>query len=379
MRVHIHTNTHHKCEIRADNSVDFSRYAAAMMGGPRAADAHPRTQSERLRVRGAELKRIYLEMDSGMISMDQFRAKLRALEIIETPATSRLLRDPPVSFTALLKSLATNAEDRPPPTYAAGHVGPNKPMNVYYTQSDAAHATRLRENFSGPRSGPARVRQWSGTAHAPAGGDVIAWRAPPRNTATLDDTREVCDVGVVAAGSAVGPRPGRGNKGGIGRREQSDIVRTILREENTDLDRMETHNQRQFREGLGVQQGPQPHSHHGEAHVMLRETIYGAVRELGAGRQTSAEFRRRLGTLGVEIPRAAQLALNAYDRTGRLKFNAFVRSFDEFFRSLQVRACNCKLRVVKRIAPREQEQPAARCRCRRSSPPARCTHNTQSL
>ena len=176
------------------------------MGGPRAADAVPRTQSERLRVRGAELKRIYLEMDSGVISMGQFRAKLRALEIVETPATSRLLRDPPVSFTALLKSLATNAEDRPPPTYAAGHVGPNKPMNVYYTRDDAAHAMRLRENFGGQRSGPARVRQWSGTAHAPAGGDVIAWRAPPRNTATFDDTRKVCDVGVVAAGSAAGPR-----------------------------------------------------------------------------------------------------------------------------------------------------------------------------
>jgi len=293
------------------------------------------TQAERLQQSAGALRRIFLEMDSGMISMETFRAKMRALHLVETHVTSRLLRDPPVSYTALLKSLAM-PNDGPLPSHPAGHVGPMKPLNVYYTEADASQATKLRETFGGAsqRVGPARVRDWSVTAHASAGGDVIAWRAPPRNTAVLDTTRNNCD-GPPAAGSFAIPDGGRGNKAGIGRREQSDIVATIMQEENTDMDRMETHNTRQFRAGLGMRENPRPHSQHGEAHVMLRETIYSAIRELGAGRQTSVAFRHRLETLGVRMPRAAEVELKAYERSGRLKFNVFVRAFDEFFRSLQ--------------------------------------------
>jgi hypothetical protein len=84
------------------------------------------SQAQRVRDHTRQLSALLGDLEMGRISVDVFSGALRDLGIVETPDASRLLRQLPVSFSALYRALQTDSVAPP----SRGGSGSGKPAVV---------------------------------------------------------------------------------------------------------------------------------------------------------------------------------------------------------------------------------------------------------
>ena len=81
------------------------------------------SQADRVRSLSGRINALFNEFDTGRISLDVFRERLRDMGLRENPEVNRLLRQTPVSFSALLKALTYEG-------HAAGAVPAHVPAGA---------------------------------------------------------------------------------------------------------------------------------------------------------------------------------------------------------------------------------------------------------
>ena len=128
------------CNVLNDGYVNIELLIDTVMRGgrgmPRSGRASPTvtadlrglSQAELVRHLAADIHILFGKMDTGKITLDEFRLGLKSMGLIETHETSRLLRQTPISFRKLLNSLTKTM---------------NEPRKGFGAERTNAHKTRI--------------------------------------------------------------------------------------------------------------------------------------------------------------------------------------------------------------------------------------------
>jgi Ca2+-binding EF-hand superfamily protein len=113
-------------------------------------------RDQRVKRLASDIQSLFNKYDTGYISLDVFRAKLRGLGVDETPEAEKLLKQGTISFTALLRALSATTMPLGDDAVAGE---PSRNSGVVF------------DSALNPLGGKRHVTQ------APKGeGDVVAWR-----------------------------------------------------------------------------------------------------------------------------------------------------------------------------------------------------------
>ena len=280
--------------------------------------------------------------------VDVFREHLRALGLEETPEVQKVLKQTPISFSQLFRALmSTNSSGIPEGAPAGESSNRNQSRSQIFSDQNTPLKRKTSQYFD-------------------AGRDIITWRNSPygspqtqeqpcrreslgRSTGRYDD-KHIRDTG---AGNIIYQRgdlpAGVVQSGDREHRRFSNRAfdRHMPREsgvgkvlwgdyKNDDPDaRFESVSQSYARIGTGgkgVLSRPLTSAgYHTSDGGLVREQIYGIVRQLDQGVIDVNEFRHRMTELNIPIPLTVEKLLTDYQANGSADFARFVKAFEDYF------------------------------------------------
>jgi len=308
-------------------------------------------QEEKVKRLARDIHSLFQRFDAGALSVDHFREDLHALGVEETEESRRLLRQTPLNFSDFFRAL-THTD--PVTQHAAGRVT-NPAASTPSRAPLGLHAAGSGAPLSGRRLGPRANEQK---------GDIVTWRggtaeggAGIGNTRGKYDNRHITETGAGAiifnkeesaehpiqdvadwhsfdrskgkesklpAESGVGKSLWGASKG-VGYAGEQDLPDS----------RFESVTQANARAGLGgAYASARPKTSAGYAtsdHGLLREQVYGIIRQLDSGMLTTKSFAGQLQRLGVDMPAGVAVLLQKYDSNGSATFKQFVAAFQDYF------------------------------------------------
>ncbi len=309
-------------------------------------------QEEKVKRLARDIHSLFQRFDAGALSVDHFREQLHALGVEETEESRRLLRQTPLNFSDFFRAL-THTD--PVTQHAAGRVSNPAAASTPSRAPLGLHAAGSGAPLSGRRLGP-RVHEQQG--------DIVTWRGGTQeggagigNTRGKYDNRHITETGAGAiifnkeetadtpikdvadwhsfdrtkgkesklpAESGVG-KSLWGPAKGVGYAGEQDLPDT----------RFESVTQANARAGLGgayASARPKTSAGYSTAdHGLLREQVYGIIRQLDQGTLTTKGFASQLNRLGVGVPPAVAVLLQKYDSNGSATFKQFVSAFQDYF------------------------------------------------
>eukprot|EP01138_Halocafeteria_seosinensis_P001658 gb/GECG01001699.1/.p1 GENE.gb/GECG01001699.1/~~gb/GECG01001699.1/.p1 ORF type:complete len:834 (+),score=114.25 gb/GECG01001699.1/:1-2502(+) len=328
-----------------------------VMGGAKNIRIPPELQNlpqpEKVRRLAKEIHSLFKEFDSGSMSVDVFREHLRALGLEETPEVQKVIKQTPISFSQLFRALMSTDKTGVPEGAAAG-----EPSNR--TTKDPT--TQLFSDSNTPISG--KSRRGSVRMNSP-GRDIISWRTSHEgsphseyqwqgrfrggttggyNDKHIHDTgagniiyqRGDVPAGVVQSSEGLSKKLSTRafdrhmpRESGVGKALWGDY-------RNDDPDaRFESVSQSYARIGTGgkglLSRPLTSAGYHTSDGGLVREQIYGIVRQLDQGVIDVNEFRHRMNELNIPIPLTVEKLLTDYEANGSADFARFVKAFEDYF------------------------------------------------
>ena len=310
------------CNVQNDGHVNIEMLIDTVMrGGAKsgsgrasptvAPDLRGLSQAELVKHLAADIHVMFGKMDTGKLSLDEFRLGLKSMGLKETHETARLLRQTPISFRKLLNSLTKTM---------------NEPRKGFGSERINAHKTRI--NLFGPQADLWTPKGRVHNGHAEKvmyDSDVVTWtkkqvakdprgkKAPGQYHQNFAESH----FAIRMDGEEIPPL-------------YNTKVAEMMRE--TDEHHFETSTQSTYVNGLG-QKDKLPITsagYHTKDRGLLREQIYSCLRNLDSGTFDANQCRQRLENLGVKIGAASEKHFQKHLRTGQMDFNKFARSFEDF-------------------------------------------------
>ena len=308
-------------------------------------------QEEKVKRLARDIHSLFQRFDAGALSVDHFREHLHALGVDETEESRRLLRQTPLNFSDFFRAL-THTD--PATQHAAGRVT-NPAATTPSRAPLGLHAAGSGAPLSGRRLGPRSHEQQ---------GDIVTWRGGTGegasgigNTRGKYDNRHITETGAgaiifnkeetadcpiqdVSDWHAYDRSKGKEKKlpaeSGVGKSLWGAAKGVgYAGEQDLPDSRFESVTQANARAGLGgAYASARPKTSAGYATAdqgLLREQVYGVIRQLDQGTLTTKSFAAQLQRLGVDMPPAVSVLLQKYDSNGSATFKQFVGAFQDYF------------------------------------------------
>ena len=301
------------CDVLESGLVDVSRLLdlSQSANSDSSARAGAMDQADRVRNQSSAIHRVFIEFDSGRLSTDAFVARLHGLGIQQTLESRRVLRQIPVSFSALLHALTlTESTDITDQAAGSSKLPTGTTASIIAGDSTPGGPGRRHRGvgaYNGAHDRSTDVVTWKKDQLAINRGlDAKLW-----NTRALNYNTELWKGDVVAG--------------------------VLVHNQEEPLARFETEAQHAALAGIGEPDVPLTSAGYQTADKgLIREQLYSLIRQLDQGSITINTFRQHLSAMRIEMPPRAERHLQLC--VGRLLLSIFSLSF--FFFSAVISVCH---------------------------------------